>query len=65
MENKNFPLPISSAKEMIEKVVFAYPYRLKRLFFIHTDQGNDLVKCIKEALKYFNYQVKPEFITKM
>ncbi len=40
MGAKGFPLPLSSAKEMIEKVVFAYPYRLKRLFFVHTNQGN-------------------------
>lgn len=59
MENRNFPLTLSTAKEMVQKVVYAYPYRLKRLFFIHTNQGSDLVKCLKDVLKHFNYQVKP------
>ncbi len=50
---------------MIEKTIYAYPFRLKRLFFVNANYNNELVKCLKDVLRKFNYHIKPEFIMRI
>jgi hypothetical protein len=40
MENKPFHLPMMSIRETIQKVIYAYPFRLKRMFFLNTTSSN-------------------------